>query len=439
MYLPDVEKIYLGVSDVKKIMLGDVRVWPVRTAPEYVDCGCIRGNGTSDNFITLPFNTSGTLKYRFVGQFLTNTGGTHIGAIGLADSNDYRLFMQQNGGYTFLDMGNKRFYYGNYPVSPYSAGTPVDITVYNFGVIDNFSGDVIKSGSTVTSVPSEPMLLNIGRMEIDAFMAWETSGGTDELIYDGEPKIRVADNQAGLYDNVSGTFSTNSAATIYACYGPLMYRWVDASGNTYDAGTQQGLQYSYSPDTIVTWLGGSRYYNDYIWFKTDNGCEEPFLNGNGYMYFEDTLTEIKAALYGLSTTIFGREEHYLEITQIPNTVTDMTYAFFDNYALKSCVLPSGVRILNWTFDGAINLTGCTVPDGVETIRRTFFDCQSMKYLSLPASLTAITSESIVGTRLTYIQFRGTVAQWNAIAKDEHWQYDNASLTEIRCTDGTITL
>ena len=210
----------IGTSEVLSGYVGTALIYPVAPPqPSYVDCGCIYGKGNVNEFITFGAGyISTTLKYRFVGQFLSQVGSTHLGTYNLPDSNDYRLFMQQVGGYTFLDMGNKRCYANNQQ-TPWSAGTDVDITVYNFGIIDNSTGNIIISDTSAGSVPDTASFhINIGRMQVKSLKMWNTAGGTDVLIFDGVPKIRTSDNAAGLYDNVSGNFFTNSQATIYTCY-----------------------------------------------------------------------------------------------------------------------------------------------------------------------------------------------------------------------------
>jgi len=40
------------------------------------------------------------------------------------------------------------------------------------------------------------------------------------------------------------------------------------------------------------------------------------------------------------------------------------------------------------------------------------------------------------SRLTSISFNGTMAQWNAIEKNDYWNVDTGNYT-IHCTDGDI--
>ena len=54
-------------------------------------------------------------------------------------------------------------------------------------------------------------------MKVSSLKVWETSGGTDVLIYDGVAAKRVEDGQLGLLDKVSSTFATNTSITLNYC------------------------------------------------------------------------------------------------------------------------------------------------------------------------------------------------------------------------------
>ena len=219
MLLPDIQTgdIYLGTDEVEKMYIGDVEVWPCPGGCDpYAFCGCIQGSTAENNlFIELPFKTGGTLKWRLLGKIQKTSGGNIIGGNYTVDSNDYRLFFTSQQFY--LDMGAYRLH----ALSSQYFDTDIDITVGNFYLYDNLGSKYILNGSSVGNVPSENTLkLNIPCLTIYDFYAWETSGGTDELIFHGEPRIRIEDNKPGLYDTVTDTFYTNEEATIYACITP---------------------------------------------------------------------------------------------------------------------------------------------------------------------------------------------------------------------------
>ena len=183
---------------------------PVET---YVDCGCIYGQGSDNLFIELGSGyTTTTMKYRFVGKFLASAGGTHLGGHNLPETNDYRLFL--SGTKTYLDMGNKR---ATGVLQAIQVGTAVDITVYDLGIIDNLQNTVILSGTSATTVPDVNFKINIGKLQVEALQFWETSGGTDTLVFNGVPKVRVADGQPGIYNTLDDTFYYTSEGVVNTC------------------------------------------------------------------------------------------------------------------------------------------------------------------------------------------------------------------------------
>lgn len=207
----------------------------------------------------------------------------------------------------------------------------------------------------------------------------------------------------------------------------IYYTYVDASGNPIQ--TSSGLAYSYyEVETGV--------YPYWFYFNTDRGLEEPISNGNGKMLFAGTLTDIRASFWSIHIP----NDIFYDVTYITSSVTEMQYAFLQNYAVRSCVLPPYVTDLSFTFNHAWFLTGCTVPDSVTELVHTFDDCPSMEYLSLPSGITTLTN-AFYNTKLTEVVFRGTKDQWNAITFTwyDDIKTDNPLLTRVACTDGDITL
>lgn len=211
--------IRIGTSAVTAVYVGTNLVYPNAAPSPYQDCGCIYGRGENvGEYIELPFKSSSTLKIRFYGQLLAYSGGIHIGCLyNNTAPNRYRLFVN-SATIAYWDIGTVRATYrsSNYG-SPMALNTDMDITFGN-GFITNNLNSVTTSFSQGSSVPNTlPLLVRIPALKIFALQAWETSGGTDELIFDGVPKIRVSDNQPGLYDNVGQGFYTNPDTTINAC------------------------------------------------------------------------------------------------------------------------------------------------------------------------------------------------------------------------------
>lgn len=115
--------------------------------------------------------------------------------------------------------------------------------------------------------------------------------------------------------------------------------------------------------------------------------------------------------------------------------------FSDCTSLSSVTIPEGTACIgNYAFANCTSLTRVTVPDGTAALLHSAFSgCTFLKALSLPASITSIGNWVLNECmELKEIEFRGTVAEWKRIRFDERW-YEGASVTAVRCTDGTVDL
>lgn len=137
----------------------------------------------------------------------------------------------------------------------------------------------------------------------------------------------------------------------------------------------------------------------------------------------DSVTSISAdAFYGC---------RYLESISIPDSVTSIgAYAFAHCYQLKSIVLPAGLTsVEEYTFAHCERLTEVTIPASVKQIGEMAFHFG----YDDPSAIT--------------IRFLGTIAQWNAVKRDDKWCVAERSTSNgssetvviavpIHCTDGT---
>ena len=121
----------------------------------------------------------------------------------------------------------------------------------------------------------------------------------------------------------------------------------------------------------------------------------------------------------------------LESASLPNSVTSIgAYAFAHCYHLKSIMLPAGLTsIEEYTFAHCYRLTEVTIPASVKQIGEMAFHFG----YDDPSAIT--------------IRFLGTIAQWNAVKRDDKWCVAERSTSNgssetvviavpIHCTDGT---
>ena len=147
-----------------------------------------------------------------------------------------------------------------------------------------------------------------------------------------------------------------------------------------------------------------------------------------------------------SVTSIGDYAFYgcTELTSItiPDSVTSIGYmAFIGCTGLTSITIPDSVtRIGDYVFYGCTGLTSIIISDSVTSIGNSAFNgCSGLTSIIIPDSVTRIGYSAFYNcSGLTSIKFNGTIAQWNAISKDDNWK-NNVPATEVVCKDGTVSI
>ena len=113
--------------------------------------------------------------------------------------------------------------------------------------------------------------------------------------------------------------------------------------------------------------------------------------------------------------------------------------FLDCISVENIELPNtlpyiGTRI----FGNCMSLRRLVIPNGSTYIGKEAFEyCESLEEITIPVSVERIEEDAFNGcSSLKIIIYKGTVEQWNAIIKDNYWDY-SIGLYTIYCTDGTI--
>ena len=123
-----------------------------------------------------------------------------------------------------------------------------------------------------------------------------------------------------------------------------------------------------------------------------------------------------------------------EITtyDISDSVTSIGAAAFSHCSsLTSIAIPDSVTSIgDFAFEDCTSLTSATIGDGVMYIEHKMFrNCTSLTSITIPDSVTHIGYEAFYGcSSLTNINFRGTNAQWEAIAKANKWDENTGEYT-----------
>ena len=102
-------------------------------------------------------------------------------------------------------------------------------------------------------------------------------------------------------------------------------------------------------------------------------------------------------------------------------------------------IPESVTTIgDQAFRYCTSLTSIIIPEGVTTIgSEAFSECTSLASVTIPESVTTIREHAFNGCRsLTSITFEGTVAQWNAIRKEQLW---GLGINKVICSDGELIM
>lgn len=160
---------------------------------------------------------------------------------------------------------------------------------------------------------------------------------------------------------------------------------------------------------------GKKYTEGLLYFRTANNT----YTCSGIGSATDTEIIIPSKIQGLPVTEIGdrafKDCDKITVLIIPDSVTSIGLAAFQNCSsLTKIILPDSVTSIgNYAFYGCSNLTEITIPAGVEALG-------SYTFTSCP--------------KLEKINFKGTVAQWQAIPHTD-WLY--ISDCTVVCTDGEI--
>ena len=105
------------------------------------------------------------------------------------------------------------------------------------------------------------------------------------------------------------------------------------------------------------------------------------------------------------------------------------------------VIPNGVtEIKERAFDSCKSITNVTLPNGVTHIHASAFaGCNNLRSVTLPSTINYIGSGVFFNCVYLYsITFEGTVDQWNAVTKENLWNYEIAA-RYVQCSDGQVAL
>lgn len=120
-------------------------------------------------------------------------------------------------------------------------------------------------------------------------------------------------------------------------------------------------------------------------------------------------------------------------------VTGINWVFNARDDITSITLPDSVGIAPDEFFGCKNLKKVVLGTEVAVIGvNIFWKCSSLESITISGNLTEIDAYAFAEcTSLKEIIFLGTKAQWNAVVKENDWNYNTGNYV-VKCTDGNIS-
>lgn len=169
------------------------------------------------------------------------------------------------------------------------------------------------------------------------------------------------------------------------------------------------------------------YLNSLKSFEIDGESDFVYtVDGNLYAEFYDGKTYLLAYAS-------GKEDTEFTVPSDVDAIASGAFSFYPWDYEKTENVDSNTILI---FDYYSNLKKVIVSEGVESIGTSaFIYCNGLHSVFLPNTLSYIAQDAFIAcTSLDYIEFNGTVAEWEAIEKEDGW-FTNCPITTIKCTDG----
>ncbi len=164
--------------------------------------------------------------------------------------------------------------------------------------------------------------------------------------------------------------------------------------------------------------------------------ESKIVDKNGFLFItdEDANKNYLIGYDGNNSNLALPDDYNGETYEI------YRYAFEYLDDLKSVDIPKNAVVIgSSSFRGCSQLTDVNIKVGVEIIGNyVFANCDNLKSITLPNTIELIVYDAFQSSNITEIKFNGTVAEWNAIEKNNGWN-NGLKATKVICTDGEVEL
>ncbi len=125
---------------------------------------------------------------------------------------------------------------------------------------------------------------------------------------------------------------------------------------------------------------------------------------------------------------------------LPDSITEIGARAFEGcVSMVSVKLPASLTAISHSlFDDCTALSGTLViPDGVTSIGNApFYRCTALTTIVIPSSVKFLDEQAFINS-VYYIEYEGTMTEWEAIEKNKNWRGGRATVQAVICTDGRI--
>lgn len=317
----------------------------------------------------------------------------------------------------------------------------ISVLQSHFSTVMNGSGETITLNGTSYNVDATK--LSVAKNDFVSHLGTIAGNGSKVKVNGVEYPVdtaKVSDATAELHAVLGGMISGGGeeedtiAAGLYETgsnYATLLTSWEDllANGTVH---VEDGVVYT-NLDTNEWENASSDALAGDLMLPHDGT-----ITALGDLAWDDTIYNEEYDEYGAYTgnAAFGYCCNLTDIV-IPDSVTTIGESAFEGCeSLHSINIPAGIATISDYAFSSCGITSIEIPDSVTTIDCVFCGCYNLTSITIPDSVTSIGEAFYECTSLTTIIFKGTIAQWNDIVKDEGWNY-NAPISCIQCSDGTI--
>jgi len=170
-----------------------------------------------------------------------------------------------------------------------------------------------------------------------------------------------------------------------------------------------GFEVVLEDSKVSKWMQSLPALLDFASTCTDEVALRKYALDNG---FEDTSRKFLYVRYGKGKVRADTKPIHIVISDEVTEIQEK--GFYECGSLKSVVLPSTVKKIG---------------------EKAFADCFNLSSLFIPESVKEICKDAFSSCNSLYeIDFGGTIAQWEAVEKNDVWN-NNCHVKTVKCTDG----